>query len=140
MESNLPSSTGCCLIYLPKKVCLICWATLTQVTRSSDTDPKFCRETICCPSFDQDCCLQNYNVISLFLLTNLLNATATIPILAGLWQGPLAQRIVTPASALFGCVLGMVSLIVYGAIQAPHWGMTVAQALHTIFLGAHSHP
>ena len=92
------------------------------------------------PLFDQQCCLQNYNVISLFLLTNLLNATATIPILAGLWQGRLAQRIVTPASALFGCVLGMISLIVYGAIQAPHWGMTVAQALHTIFLGPHSHP
>ena len=50
--------------------------------------------------------LQDYNVISLFLLTNILNTTATIPILLGLWRGPLAQRVITPASALFGCLLG----------------------------------
>lgn len=87
---------------------------------------------------DQDgliSCLQDYNVISLFLLCNLLNATATIPVLLGLWRGPLAQRVVTPASCLFGCVLAMVAVIVYGVLQAPHWHMSVDAALHSVFLG-----
>ena len=79
--------------------------------------------------------LQNYNVISLFLLTNILNATAAIPILLGLWRGPLAQKIITPASALFGCLLAIAAVVVYGILQAPHWGISQALALHRVFLG-----
>ena len=79
--------------------------------------------------------VQNYNVISLFLLTNILNASATIPILMGLWRGKLAYRIITPASALFGCILGLISVIVYAILQAPHWGLSNNEALHTVFLG-----
>ena len=79
--------------------------------------------------------LQNYNVISLFLLTNILNASATIPILMGLWRGKLAYRIITPASALFGCILGLISVIVYAILQAPHWGVSNNEALHSVFLG-----
>lgn len=89
--------------------------------------PRYCTQ----PSF----ALQNYNVISLFLLTNILNASATIPVLMGLWRGKLAHRIITPASVLFGCILGLMSVIVYGVIQAPHWGLSTNEALHTIFLG-----
>ena len=79
--------------------------------------------------------MQNYNVISLFLLTNILNASAAIPVLMGLWRGRLAQRIITPASCLFGCILGLVSVIVYAVIQAPHWGLSNNEALHSVFLG-----
>lgn len=54
----------------------------------------------------------------------------------GLWRGKLAQRLITPASALFGCILGLISVIVYAIIQAPHWGVSNNEALHSVFLGA----
>ena len=84
---------------------------------------------------DSECCLQNYNVINLFLMTNILNSTAAIPVMLGLAQGKLAYRIVTPASVLCGCLSGLLAVIVYGVIRAPGWGLAAADGIHEVFLG-----
>jgi Na+/proline symporter len=52
--------------------------------------------------------LQGYSVLRLFLIADLLCATAVVPVLMGLWSrtGPLA--------AVAGCVAGLVGAVVPG--------------------------
>ena len=68
--------------------------------------------------------LQGYGIINLFLLANLVTTTSTLPVLLGLFEGPLARRIVTPFSMLSGCWISFASLVVWAKIQAAPNGMT----------------
>ena len=84
--------------------------------------------------------LQGYGIINLFLLANLITTTSTLPVLAGLITHRWAHRLVTPATMLFGCLLGFVSLIVYARIQQPHWGLSLSGALHNVFIESYDWP
>jgi hypothetical protein len=67
---------------------------------------------------------QGYGIINLFLLANLVTTTSTLPVLLGLAEGELAERIITPLSVLFGCWFSFASLIVWAYVMAPTWGLS----------------
>lgn len=71
---------------------------------------------------------QGYSVLRIFLIADLLCATALVPVLLGLW------RRATPAAALAGCVAGLVGAALPGGIEAA----TFPGAIPTLgpFLGA----
>lgn len=71
-------------------------------------------------------CLQGYGIINLFLLSNLVTTTSTLPVLLGLLEGRRATRIVTPASALFGCWFAFAALLVWAAAMASTWGLSIS--------------
>ena len=66
--------------------------------------------------------LQGYPILNLFLLANLMTTTSTLPVLLGLLDGPIASRLFTPLSALFGCWFSFASIVVYGRIMLSSWG------------------
>ena len=70
------------------------------------------------------CAAQGYGIINLFLLANLVTTTSTLPILLGLLEGDVIQRIITPLSALFGCWFSFASLILWAYFMAPTWDLS----------------
>ncbi|KAI9294533.1 hypothetical protein K502DRAFT_342359 [Neoconidiobolus thromboides FSU 785] len=58
--------------------------------------------------------LQNYPVINLFLIGNVITSTSALPMLLGLWDG--GYNIVTGASVVFGSLFSLISVMVYGII------------------------
>lgn len=80
---------------------------------------KYCALDISC-----GCALQGYGIINLFLLANLITTTSTLPILLGLLEGEVTQRIITPLSVLFGCWFSFASLIVWAYCMAGSWGLS----------------
>ena len=107
------------------------FAKVDHAGASTSNDPRKDASLI----FDTMHAVQNYNVINLFLMTNILNSTAAIPVMLGLLRGELAYRLVTPASVLCGCLTGLLSVILYGVVQASHWGVSKADGIHRVFLG-----
>ena len=81
--------------------------------------------------------LQSYNIISLYLLGNLVTTTHTLPILFGLIPGKWAERIVTPFTAIFGCWVGFAAVVVYAALQRHSWGLSLSAALHQVSTQLH---
>jgi hypothetical protein len=70
--------------------------------------------------------VQGYPILNLFLLANLMTTTSTLPVLLGLLEGPVARRLLTPLSAIFGCWFSFAALVVYGRIMQPIWGGSMA--------------
>ncbi len=73
---------------------------------------------------------QGYPILNLFLLANLMTTTSTLPVLLGLLDGPIASRLFTPLSALFGCWFSFASIVVYGRIMLADWGGTMSDVSH----------
>ena len=84
--------------------------------------------------------MQGYGILNLFLLANLVTTTSSIPILLGLWRGKGAKYLVTSFTVLSGCVISFFSLIVYSAIRKGGWGVSMSQAVHTVFFEAYDYP
>ncbi|KAK9811347.1 hypothetical protein WJX72_002216 [[Myrmecia] bisecta] len=84
--------------------------------------------------------LQSYNIISLFLIANLVTTTSTLPLLAGLLRGYWARRIVTSFSMLSGCALGLTSLFVWAKCSQKETELTYSAALHRTFFEAYDYP
>ncbi|KAK9858885.1 hypothetical protein WJX84_001389 [Apatococcus fuscideae] len=84
--------------------------------------------------------LQSYNIISLYLLGNLVTTTHTLPIIAGLIPGKWAERIVTPFTAIFGCWVGFAAVVVYAALRRHSWGLSLSAALHQVFFEIYDWP
>ena len=82
--------------------------------------------------------LKGYNVLQLFLLGNLICTSAVIPILGGLYCGPLSRQIFTPFSAILGVLTGLSSLFWWSAVGFP--GVDYATALSTTFLVSYDYP
>ncbi len=78
--------------------------------------------------------MQSYNIISLYLLGNLVTTTHTLPILFGLIPGRWTERIVTPFTAIFGCWVGFAAVVVYAALKRHSWGLSLSAALHQVCL------
>lgn len=80
--------------------------------------------------------MQGYPILNLFLLANLVTTTSTLPVLLGLLEGPIASRLFTPLSTLFGCWFSFASIVVYGRIMLPSWGGTMSDvscsSLHSV--------
>lgn len=81
--------------------------------------------------------LQGMSVLRLFLIADLLCATAVVPVLLGLWQR------MTPAAAVAGCVAGLVGAVLPGWVQTGSFtgGLLAASFPNSIptlapFLGA----
>ena len=74
--------------------------------------------------------MQGYPILNLFLLANLMTTTSTLPVLLGLLDGPIASRLFTPLSALFGCWFSFASIVVYGRIMLADWGGTMSNVSH----------
>lgn len=112
------------------------WASLPSDIFSS-CDGIICKlgvQVPCSLQLDR-CLLQGYGIINLFLLSNLVTTTSTLPVLLGLLEGPVIQRIITPLSALFGCFFSFVSLIVWAYCMAPSWGLSFNDVSgHALFL------
>lgn len=66
--------------------------------------------------------MQGYPILNLFLLANLMTTTSTLPVLLGLLDGPIARRLFTPLSALFGCWFSFACIVAYGRIMLSSWG------------------
>ena len=66
--------------------------------------------------------MQGYPILNLFLLANLVTTTSTLPVLLGLLDGPIARRLFTPLSALFGCWFSFACIVAYGRIMLSSWG------------------
>ncbi|KAK9858888.1 hypothetical protein WJX84_006937, partial [Apatococcus fuscideae] len=77
--------------------------------------------------------LQGYNIISLYVLGNLVVSTHTLPIIAGLIPGRWAERIVTPFTAICGCWVGFAAVVIYAALRRYDWGLSLSAALHQVF-------
>lgn len=58
--------------------------------------------------------MRGYDVLSLFLVTNLLCSCAVIPVALGLIKAPGANEFFTETGALFGMVCGVVGLTAFG--------------------------
>lgn len=67
---------------------------------------------------------QGYGIINLFLLANLVTTTSTLPVLLGLLEGDVIQRIITPLSVLFGCWFSFASLILWAYFMGPTWDLS----------------
>lgn len=59
--------------------------------------------------------LQGVSVLRIFLVADLLCATAVVPVLLGFWKR------MTPLSAITGCVAGLVGAVVPGWIETGDW-------------------
>lgn len=59
--------------------------------------------------------LQGVSVLRIFLVADLLCATAVVPVLLGFWKR------MTPLSAMTGCVAGLVGAVVPGWIETGDW-------------------
>lgn len=59
--------------------------------------------------------LQGVSVLRIFLVADLLCATAVVPVLLGFWKR------MTPLSAITGCVAGLVGAVVPGWIETGNW-------------------
>lgn len=78
--------------------------------------------------------MQGYGIINLFLLANLVTATSTLPVLLGLLEGPVAERIFTPLSVLFGCWFSFASLVVWAYLLAPSQGLSFTEVGYPVLL------
>lgn len=58
--------------------------------------------------------LQGYPVLNLFLVANMLCICCFLPVLLGLWDGPLGRRVMTQGAMISGCVVAMLALMAYG--------------------------
>ena len=79
---------------------------------------------------ERSCAVQGYPILNLFLLANLMTTTSTLPVLLGLLDGPIASRLFTPLSALFGCWFSFAAIVVYGRIMLANWGGTMSDVSH----------
>ncbi len=53
-----------------------------------------------------------------------MTTTSTLPVLLGLLDGPIASRLFTPLSALFGCWFSFASLILWAYFMGPTWDLS----------------
>ncbi len=83
-----------------------------------------------CAGAQPFCAAQGYPILNLFLLANLMTTTSTLPVLLGLLDGPIASRLFTPLSALFGCWFSFAAIVVYGRIMLADWGGTMSDVSH----------
>jgi Na+/proline symporter len=60
--------------------------------------------------------LQGLSVLRLFLIADLLCATAVVPVLLGLWQR------MTPTAAVMGCLAGLLGAVLPGWVSGGHIG------------------
>jgi Na+/proline symporter len=60
--------------------------------------------------------LQGLSVLRLFLIADLLCATAVVPVLLGLWHR------MTPTAAVMGCLAGLVGAVLPGWVSGGHIG------------------
>ncbi|KAK9917023.1 hypothetical protein WJX75_000095 [Coccomyxa subellipsoidea] len=81
--------------------------------------------------------LQGYGIINLFLLANLITTTSTLPVLLGLLEGDVIQRIITPLSVLFGCWFSFASLILWAYFMGPTWDLSFNDSMHKVFFEAY---
>ena len=84
--------------------------------------------------------MQGYGILNLFLLANLVTTTSSVPVLMGLWSHRAGNYLVTGFSVLSGCVLSFFSLIAYAGIRKGGWGVSMSQAVHTVFFEAYDYP
>ncbi|KAK9712816.1 hypothetical protein K7432_006888 [Basidiobolus ranarum] len=59
--------------------------------------------------------LKGYQVMNLFLLSNLVTTCFILPVFMGLWQGP-GRHMINTVSVFIGCFSGFASVMVYGTI------------------------
>jgi Na+/proline symporter len=59
--------------------------------------------------------LEGVSVLRIFLVADLLCATAVIPVLLGFWKR------MTPFSAIAGCIAGLIGAVVPGWIETDNW-------------------
>ncbi|KAK9712785.1 hypothetical protein K7432_006915 [Basidiobolus ranarum] len=79
--------------------------------------------------------LKGYQVIDLFLLSNLVTTCFILPIFSGLWEGP-GRHMVNTASVLIGCVSGFASVMVYGTIVKGN----LSDGMHFTFFEGYDFP
>ena len=69
-----------------------------------------------------------------------MTTTSTLPVLLGLLDGPIASRLFTPLSALFGCWFSFAAIVVYGKIMLPSWGGSLSDVSSCPHLGPSEYP
>ena len=57
--------------------------------------------------------LLDLNILSLFLVGNIINTATWMPVLAGLIPGELARHLITPVAAVAGSLSGVLSVLVW---------------------------
>mmetsp|Transcript_1562 Transcript_1562/g.4619 ORF Transcript_1562/g.4619 Transcript_1562/m.4619 type:complete len:552 (+) Transcript_1562:384-2039(+) len=83
--------------------------------------------------------LRSYNIIQLFLVANLVTTTSALPVLAGLIRHPLAYKIVTPFTMLFGCAQGIIAMFWWSVIDQRS-GESYSMTLKRVFTIEYAYP
>jgi hypothetical protein len=83
--------------------------------------------------------VQGYDVVQLFFLINVAASATCVPLLAGLWDGPMGQKVVTRFSMMMGTLLGLASCFVLSALRRSS-DQTYRSALYQTFFIAFDYP
>lgn len=62
----------------------------------------------------------NYQILSMFLISNMLCCCCSFPVVLGLIEHPIFKKMHTETCAIFSCTMSIITVCVYGIIERNH--------------------